>query len=246
MIKNFQDIERTHEFNGDSVDSQSPAYYDDTPGNAETQRLFVKIDGLRKDIERHCLLFTSAMLGEGKSTISSHVAMTCARNWSNKTLLIDFDLRRPRAHKIFNIERENGVAEVLAGHCSFDACIKPSLERQLDVISAGKLETSPLEVFNSGTIRQFIQVARERYKNIIIDSPPVIPVSDPLTLSRFVDHILFVVKAGQTPRKIVKRGLDMFSSANIEISGIVLNNVDNVLPAYFDPKYYGYHYYSYQ
>jgi len=245
LIKNLQNGQAGHQ-NGQAEQNGRASYYDDTPGNAETQRLFVKLDTLRNGIAKHCLLVTSAMLGEGKSTISSHLAIACARNWGSSTLLIDFDLRRPRIHKIFDVEKERGVSEILAGQKSFHQCIKNSFDKNLKIITSGSLENSPLEVFNSESAKRFFDTARDYFDNIIVDSPPVIPVSDPLTLSKVVDHVVFVVKAGKTPRKVVKRALDILGSAKIDVAGIILNNLDNVLPSYFDPKYYGYHYYAYK
>ncbi len=225
--------------------SSSYGYYDDTPGNAEAQRLFVKLETIRNGSEKHCLLVTSAMLGEGKSTISSHIALASSRNRRSPTLYVDFDLRRPKGHKLFNLEKECGVAEVLAGQKSFGECVKDSFVDNLKIMTAGELNFSPLEVFNSETARRFMETARSHFNYIIVDSPPVIPVSDPLTLSRLVDNVVFVVKAGATQRKIVKRALDVMAGSKIAVSGIIVNNMDNVLPCYFDPKYYGYQYYSY-
>ncbi len=225
---------------------QTSAYYDDTPGNAEMQRLFVKLETLRNGSQKHRLLITSAVLGEGKSTISSHIAMTSARNRGRSTLLVDFDLRRPTQHQLFNLNKEIGVAEVLGQRKTFVECIKDTFIDNLKVMTSGALDTSPLEVFNAENARAYFEEAQKHFDYIIVDSPPVVPVSDPLTLSKVVDNVVFVVKAGQTSRKVVKRALETLQSAQIEVLGLIMNNVDSVLPAYLDPKYYDYQYYTYK
>ena len=82
------------------------------------------------------------------------------------------------------------------------------------------------------------------YDNIILDTPPIVPVSDPVLLSKFADNVLLVVKAGSTPRYTVKQAITMLNDVKVEISGIVLNNMQNVLPHYYDYNAYGYNYYN--
>lgn len=218
-------------------------YYQDSPGNAETERLLVKIDNLRQAGQKQTVLITSAVLGEGKSTVSSQIAIGSSRNRKAPTLLVDFDLRRPRIHEIFNLKKDIGVAEILTGQLPLRVCIKDTFVKNLKILTSGSLESSPLEVFSAERARRFFEEALKQFDNIIVDSPPVIPVSDPLTLAKVVDHVLFVIKAGHTPKRVAQRALDMIHSIDIQVSGLVLNNMNNVLPAYYDPGYYGYEYY---
>jgi len=220
-------------------------YYHDSPGNAETERLLVKVDNLRAGNPKQTVLITSAVLGEGKSTVSSQIAIGSSRNRKNPTLLIDFDLRRPRIHEIFGLKKEIGVAEVLTGQLPLRVCIKDTFVKNLKILTSGSLESSPLQVFSADRAKRFFEEVLNHFDNIIVDSPPVIPVSDPLTLAKVVDHVLFVIKAGQTPKRVAKRALDMIHSIDVQVAGIILNNMKNVLPAYYDPGYYGYEYYRY-
>lgn len=231
--------------NATSIQYIQEGYYQDTPGNAETARLLAKIDTLRYNREKQSLLVTSALLGEGKSTVSSQVAMASSRNRGKPTLLIDFDLRRPKIHQIFGVRKEPGVSEVLTRQLSFASCVKNTFVDTLKIMTSGSLDNSPLEVFNAERARRFFDEALHYFDFIVVDSPPVIPVSDPLILGRVVDHIVLVVRAGQTSRKVVKRAVDLLTGVDLVISGIILNNVNEVLPTCYDYKYYGYHYYNY-
>jgi len=218
--------------------------YRDTPGNAETERLLAKIDTFRKGQDKQSLLITSAILGEGKSTISARIATSSARNRKNPTLLIDFDLRRPRIHQVFNLEKERGVADILSNRLSFESCIKNSRVPNLKILTSGVLRYSPMEVFNAEKAKRFFHEAHKYFDFIIVDSPPIIPVSDPIILGKVVNYVVLVVKAGATSKRIIKRALEMMQSVEVNVCGIIINNMNNVLPYYYDYKHYGYHYYD--
>jgi Mrp family chromosome partitioning ATPase len=110
-------------------------------------------------------------------------------------------------------------------------------------LNSGKLKGSPAEILNSEKIEYLFLDIAETFENVIIDSPPVIPVSDSLFLSRCVDEVILIAKAGSTPKYIIKRAINMFDKVNVKISGLVLNNMQNVLPHYYDYRSYGYNYY---
>ena len=218
--------------------------YYDSPGNAEIERLNAKLDALRNGNEKQVVLVTSAILGEGKSTMAAHIARTSARNRKNATLLMDFDLRRPRLHRIFNVRKRRGLADILGLKLPLKACIKKTSIPNLLLLTSGNVQQNPLNLLKSDRIERILMEVRTFFDNVIVDSPPVIPVSDPLLLGRVVDNILFVVKAGTTSKLVVKRAIEMFDDVKVEISGIVLNNMNNVLPYYYDYDYYGYKYYE--
>ncbi|NIT59126.1 MAG: polysaccharide biosynthesis tyrosine autokinase [Aliifodinibius sp.] len=219
-------------------------YYHDSPDNAETDRVLAKIDTFRRGREKQGVLVTSAVLGEGKSTVSTHIAMASSRNRKSPTLLIDFDLRRPRIHHIFRQNKGPGVAEILRNKVPFYACIRNSSIANLKILTSGSLQGSPLQVINSENVKAFLKQVYNYFDFIVVDAPPVIPVSDPLILGKVVDHVVMVVRVGETSKRIVKRAIDMLNSVEINVSGIILNDVNNVLPTYYDYKYYGYPYYT--
>lgn len=217
----------------------------DTPGNAEIMRLLTKLDTFRNGTPKQTIMFTSALLGEGKSTISTNIAIASSRNRQKPSLLIDFDLRRPKLHHIFKVDKAPGVVDAVTNQVSFQELVKDSGFPNLKIITSGNLNESPIKIFNAQNIKAFLDTASSYYDNIIVDAPPVIPVSDPLVIGKFVDNVILVAKAGETPKRVIQRAVDMIHNVEIKISGIILNNMRNVLPYYYDHKYYGYDYYNY-
>lgn len=211
-------------------------YYYDSLGDAEIERLAIKIDSLKREKNAHIILITSAIGGEGKSTIASLIARAIARY--KNTLLIDFDIHRPSLHRIFNVDREPGVTHILDSKISHEKVLKEIFSAKLTLVTSGEQVPVPSELFKVDLIEDFIRQMSSQFQNIIIDSPPLLPVSDSLQLGKFADDIIFVIKAGFTSKYIVQRAITMFDDIDIEISGIVLNNMNNVLPYYYDYKYY--------
>jgi capsular exopolysaccharide synthesis family protein len=218
-------------------------YYIDAPGTAEIERLGAKLTAMRDGNDRQVVLITSSITGEGKSTIASLLSR-CMAFHQNKTLLIDFDIRRPRLDTIFNVSRKNGIIDILQRDLPVGIFIKDTVIPNLVLLTSGILKVSPAEIFNLEKIDRFFKSIRELFDNIILDTPPIVPVSDPVLLSNFADNVLLVVKAGSTPKYTVKQAINMLNDVKVEISGIVLNNMSNVLSHYYDYNAYGYNYYN--
>jgi tyrosine-protein kinase Etk/Wzc len=218
-------------------------YYLDTPGTAEVERLAAKLDALRNGKKKQIILITSSVTKEGKSTVASLLARSIAMHRKN-TLLIDFDIRRPTLHSIFNISRENGLVDILQSDLPINSFKKESVIPNLFIISSGILNESPANILKTERMTHFFHSIKSQYNNVIIDSPPLIPVSDSLLLSKFVNDVILVVKAGSTPKYVIKRAINMLKDVNVKVSGIVLNNMQNILPHYYDYKTYGYEYYE--
>jgi protein-tyrosine kinase len=189
---------------------------------------------------RKTILITSAIVSEGKSTTTAFLGICSAKLKERRTLLIDCDLRRPNLHRLFSIEREQGLVEHLTEGLSGTRIIKKTELDKLDMITAGKHIENPTEVFDASRIGKLIDEVSDMYDFIAIDSPPVLPVSDPMLLASVVDGVLLVVKAGETHRDVVIRARDLLSGSGDRLLGVVLNNLNDSLPYYFDPGYYGY------
>jgi capsular exopolysaccharide synthesis family protein len=188
-------------------------------------------------------LVTSSMMGEGKSTASALLACTIARYRNTKTILVDCDLRRPRVHQLFGIPKEEGVADVLNGVRKLDTCFKRTAIENLRLLTSGGIVDNPTELFNSARLHDLFSEIKFYFDTVIVDSPPIIPVTDTLILSPEMDGALMVVKAGETNQEVVKRAVDMMRNAGFNILGVIINNQKAVLPYYFDQSYYGYKYY---
>ncbi|MBU8932728.1 MAG: CpsD/CapB family tyrosine-protein kinase [candidate division Zixibacteria bacterium] len=215
-------------------------YSPELPVATEFRRLLQRIQSFSTESENKAIMITSAMLAEGKSTICSFLALTAARQKGLKTLIIDTDLRRPSIHKLFGMDRERGLAEVLSGDLSAAKVVRQTDLEQLHIINAGLRSERPSELFNVEVISRIIDDLKFYYDLIFVDCAPILPVSDPMLLAPKMDAILLVVKAGATQKEVVERAVDILGADGNRITGVVLNNMNNSLPYYYDYKYYDY------
>jgi len=213
----------------------------ESPIATEVRRLLHNVYARRSEPELKSLMITSATTGEGKSTTCALIAITAAKK-NIKTLLIDCDLRRPSLHRLFGFDRADGLVEVLADGLAIRKLIKRTSLDHLDIITAGKAWPHPTELFDARVIGSLVKDLKFYYDLIIIDTPPVIPVSDPMLLAQELDGALLVVKAGETPREVARRATEIMTANNTNLLGVVLNNARGSLPYYYDYTRYNYDY----
>jgi capsular exopolysaccharide synthesis family protein len=206
----------------------------------EMRRLFGKLRQRTRGTAMKTFMVTSATVGEGKSTVTSFLAHTIARHKRTKTILVDADLRRPKAHKYFGLPRQPGLAEALAGEADILDCVQDTPLDTLKVMTAGRHESAPSYLFDTHRLGEVFSELKFYYDTILVDCPPVIPVSDPIMLVPEVDGVILVVMAGVTPRELVMRARDVLLDVDANILGVIVNNHAEVLPYYYDHKYYGY------
>ena len=215
-------------------------YNSEAPFATEFRRLLHRIRSNDERAELKSLLVTSATLAEGKSTVCSFLGITAAAHKGLKTLLIDCDLRRPNIDRFFNLDRDYGLVEILAdGFSAMDAIKKSGIDK-LDIITSGRLAANPSTVFDAEAIGTVVDEMKFYYDLIILDSPPVIPVSDPMLLSSRVDGLLLVVRAGSTQKEVAQRALEILNATRDRIVGVILNDMNRALPYHYDYSYYGY------
>jgi len=221
------------------------AYDSESPVGTEFRRLLYNLTSNNRLPEKgKSFLITSPSVGEGKSTIAAFLALTSSLHRPRKTLLIDADMRRPATHKIFGLPREPGLADIIADGLKMEECVRMTKVDNLHIITAGKEYKNPTELLDRPTLKPFFEATRFYFDLIIVDSPPIIPVSDPLILGHEVDGLCMVIKAGVTQREVVSRACELIDQAGVRLLGIALNNVKYALPYYYNHKYYGYHYQS--
>ncbi|MCK5127199.1 MAG: CpsD/CapB family tyrosine-protein kinase [candidate division Zixibacteria bacterium] len=220
-------------------------FYDqESPYATEFRRLLHNMNGAVSGDKTKLILITSAMLAEGKSTIASFLAMTAAGKKKRKTLLVDCDLRRPTIHKLFNLPRERGVVEALTEKKSLKELTKKTSQEYLDIVTAGKAMVQPTDIFDSNAIHKLLDESRFYYDLILVDCAPVLPVSDPMLLAPLMDGVIMVLKAGSTQKEVAERATMLLKNNKANFLGIVLNNLSNALPYYYNESYYGYEYKS--
>jgi polysaccharide biosynthesis transport protein len=198
------------------------------------------------------ILVTSAIPSEGKSLISANLAHSCA-NHGRKTILIDFDLRRPGLHKFCNLENEKGllslVNDVAQNRENIDQCVQDTLieiHPNLFVLPSGGKTRAATEMLEHEDFTVVIESLKKNAEVIIIDSPPIGLFPDSLAIARKVDEVLFVTRYGKVSRKIVKSLIASIKETGANLLGVVLNDLpQKKTPGYYS-GYYGYGYFRYK
>ena len=212
----------------------------ESPIATEMRRLYSNIRHIDGRSPKRSFLVTSADRGEGKSTVASHLALTVARFRGKKSLVVDADLRKPKLHQIFDVPREPGLFECLNGEIDPLDAVKDTPIENLKVIPAGRRVKSPAHLFEGDIMTEIFEKIKFYYDIVIVDSAPIVPVSDPMLISSVLDGVILVLLAGRTPRNVAMRAKNILLDANANLLGVVVNNMSEVLPYYYDYKYYGY------
>jgi len=181
------------------------------------------------------MLVTSPLEQEGKTTLSMNLSKHLV-DFMGKGLIIDADLRKPQIHRILGMNNSIGLSSYLSGHVSREEIIRQSTFEGLDVITSGPIPPNPSELLGSALMRKLVDYLETQYDFIILDSAPVLGMSDSLIVSTFVDGVVVVVFAGKTPKDTLIQTKKMLNGVNAKIIGTVLNGIDK-------KTHYGY--YSY-
>ncbi|MCD6163586.1 MAG: CpsD/CapB family tyrosine-protein kinase [candidate division Zixibacteria bacterium] len=219
-------------------------YYDrETIEGTEFRRLYSNIKSSYEG-DLKSVMITSSTVEEGKSTIASFLSISIAETSGEKILLLDTDLRRPMVHNFFKLPKENGLADILDKKCSIKQAIKQTSIPDLSIITAGKVDRDPTLLLNQNRLREVFEELKFYFDLIIVDVPPIIPVSDPIIIASEVDSVLLVIRVGMTPKEVVKRAANFLKNSKINIAGVILNNFEEVLPYYYRSRYYSNKYYN--
>jgi tyrosine-protein kinase Etk/Wzc len=206
-------------------------------------RTSIQFAAADKDVKT--VLILSSVPQEGKSTTSTNIAITLAQA-GNKTVFIDCDLRRPVAHNTFNIGKEPGLVNALVGKSSIHDVVRPSGINNLDIITSGPIPPNPSELLGSRKMKEVLAELAETYDFIILDTPPIVAVTDAVILAGVVDAYVLVTRANVTQIEIIQKSREAMERASHKFLGVVLNDFDvsNTYGSYY--KYYRYYkYYNY-
>ena len=159
-------------------------------------------------------LVSSTMKGEGKTSTAANLAYTFARDLDEPILVIDCDYKCPNLHNVLALNPYPGVADYLAGQASLESCFQQYPELPLWCLSVGDVETHPVSLSKLHYLSSLIELVKSRYRFIILDGPPILPLADINILSGLADILLMVVRSGTTPKDVVQRATEMLYTSN--------------------------------
>ncbi|MFB4163876.1 CpsD/CapB family tyrosine-protein kinase [Alteribacillus sp. JSM 102045] len=199
--------------------------------NVRTNLQYASID---EDVS--VIMTTSSGPGEGKSTVNSNVAVSIAQQ-GKKVLVIDADLRKPTVHYIFQTTNQYGLSNSLTSPDTLTDSIKKTKVEGLEVLTSGPIPPNPSELLGSNRMKTFIASLKETYDYIILDTPPLLAVTDAQILAGLCDGVILVVSSKQTTKEEAAKAKELLKHTNAKILGGVLNRQDKKAGNYM--YYYG-------
>lgn len=183
------------------------------------------------------VLVTSSRPGEGKSLVASNLAVAIAQA-GQRVLLVDADMRRPRMHEVFDVTLEPGLSNLLVGDATSGETIHGSAVENLWLLTAGKLPPNPAELLESKSFKLLLKGLGNHFEWVVIDSPPVMTVTDPSIAAHLVSGVVFVVGNEVTPRPAAQAAIRQLKTSRARLIGAVLNRVDIERNSYYYSDYY--------
>jgi capsular exopolysaccharide synthesis family protein len=184
------------------------------------------------------ILVTSCIPGEGKTTVTSNLAVAFAQH-SKRVIIVEADMRRPKLKRKMDFPGEIGLSNVLTGSASSEEAILRSLYvPTLDVLPAGPRPPMPSEILGSPAFDELLEQLRSRYDVIFIDSPPALLVTDAVSISSKADAVIWVSQAGVVTRPLLARATHIIERNQMPVIGFVVNRLTRILGGYE----YGYEY----
>jgi polysaccharide biosynthesis transport protein len=217
-----------------AIDLRQSKFFIDNICLVEPYHKLLKTLEFRSTKKLRLLVVSSASSNEGKSTVVAHLAAVSAM-LSQKTLVIDADLYRPKQHKLFNLPPEPGFAEVIDGKIALSEAIQASGSSHLSVLTCGKLSQRPSTLLESAAMQSFLEEIAETFDLIILDTPPVNSCANASVLTRFSDGLLFVVRPDVTTRNGISQAVGELNKMGTSLMGFVANDTDSQIDRnYFD------------
>jgi capsular exopolysaccharide synthesis family protein len=188
------------------------------------------------DKELRVILLTSSNPGEGKSFVAANLALAAA-HVGRRVLLVDADMRRSRQHRVWEIPNLLGLSNILAGQTQLKNAVQ-EVSPQVNMLPAGKIPPNPVTLLDSQRMADLIAEARNDYDFVIIDTPPLTAVTDPLIVGKYVDGLLLVVHLGKVEYSAVKSSKSLLNHGKVPILGMAVNGISE------ESGYGGYYYYK--
>ena len=212
-----------------------------SPVSTSFEMLQTNLGFTLSDKELRVILLTSSIPSEGKSFVAANLALAAAAQPGRRVLLLDADMRRPRQQSIWEIHNLLGLSNILAGQTQLKNAVQ-EVSPQVHILPAGKIPPNPVTLLDSQRMADLIQEARDEYDFVIIDTPPLTAVTDPMIVGKYVDGLLLVVRPGIVEYSAVKSAKLLLEQARVLTLGMVVNGIseENGYGGYYKYKnYYG-------
>lgn len=219
----------------------------ESPASAEAESfstLVTNIEFSSPETPYKALLITSGSAGEGKSFVVANLAVAMAQartglgtSAAGQVILIDCDMRKPIQHKIFGVENQIGLSNLLVGNAELRSVIQDTGVPNLKLITCGPTPPNPVELLKSQRMSEILDELRDTYGMLLCDSPPVLPVADSLVLASKLDGVLLLADLGHTPREAISQAKEQISKLDVPLLGLICNKVGTA-------KYSSYYYHK--
>ena len=209
------------------------------PGSIVAEQFRVaatRLNLMHANLESTVVLVTSAMKGEGKTSTVANLAYTLAHDLDEPTLVIDCDFKRPAMHEIMSIPCEPGLSEYFQGDEPLEACIHKISENPLWILTVGNIEENPVALSKFSQLESVIDTVKSRFRYILLDAPPILPLADINVLTGLAEILLFVVRSGSTPKDVVLKATDMLNT-NLQTRIILTDAWSQGMPYYVRQGY---------
>jgi capsular exopolysaccharide synthesis family protein len=168
---------------------------------------------------------TSPTTGDGKSTTAANLAVSIAQS-GKRVLLVDADMRKPRQHKIFGMEAQTGLSLLVVGEVGVEAAVQASGVPNLSVLPAGPTPPNPAELLTSPRFKEVLDQLRGLYDIVVVDTPPLLAVTDPSVVAPRVDSVLLTIRLSKNARSEAERARQILVGLGATILGVVVNGID--------------------
>ena len=185
------------------------------------------------------IVISSALPGEGKTITAVNLAVTMAQHLDKTVLLVDCDLRGGIIHRLLAINTVQGLSDILTNGVALEPALYKSKINNLTILPGGNIPPNPSELLGSKRMKRLLEELKSKFDYIILDSPPIIPLTDACVLSTQTDGVIYVVQARRTSRQVVRQAQNLLKHVHAKVLGLVLTQAEFYVPNYM------YRYYKY-
>ncbi|MBI4778344.1 CpsD/CapB family tyrosine-protein kinase, partial [Candidatus Desantisbacteria bacterium] len=223
------------------IDARIVTYHSPkTPISEQYRIIRTNLQRVNPEHPPRLIAVSSSIHSEGKTTSSVNLAIALAQDLHKNILLVDCDLRKPNIHNLLGLRMDGGMSDILMKGVGLDTVFKKTRVENLTVLTSGRIPSNPAELLGSHRMQEVLIEFKNRFDYVILDTPPVLAITDTGILGALVDGVVIVVQAWRTQREALARTKSLLANVHAKTIGYILTNVEHFVPGYLSN--YGYHY----